>query len=147
MDRSRPERSCQRRSGEASVNAHEALEGWWTQQQGVTDGNNHLKLQTVEVESVRLDDLGLTPAFVKVDVEGFELEVLQGLAATLAAHEPIVLVERPENPELPRFLAELGYSAFSYRPGSDSFESDAGGLTQNVFFLPADVAAQTVAAQ
>ena len=47
-------------------------------------------------ESVRLlkgDDLGLEPGFIKIDVEGYELAVLNGLSNTLNKWKPCVLFE------------------------------------------------------
>ena len=53
---------------------------------------------TVEVPVVALDDLRPLldlppPDFVKVDVEGFEDEVLRGARRTVEAHRPTLMVE------------------------------------------------------
>jgi FkbM family methyltransferase len=65
------------------------------------------------VEVRRLDDLDLRPAFVKVDVQGFEQPTLEGMARTLDACGPPVLVEAP-SAETKQFMASLGYAAYSY---------------------------------
>jgi FkbM family methyltransferase len=121
-------------TGEASMDASSAREPFWTMQQGVAD-SGALELQATKVQSIRLDDLRLAPAFVKIDVEGFELRVLKGLEATLAEHHPIVLVERSEGRDVPEFLAAMGYRPFVYLAREDRFEPDPGG-SQNVFYLP-----------
>ncbi len=53
----------------------------------------------VEVATVRLDDLVATRApdgplrVVKIDIEGFEAEMLAGAQATLTDHRPVVICE------------------------------------------------------
>ena len=42
----------------------------------------------------RFDDLGLHPLVIKIDVEGLELDVLQGMEGTLAEDEPLLLIEQ-----------------------------------------------------
>ena len=47
----------------------------------------------VEVRCVALDDVaGDPPTYVKMDVEGYELEALAGLRRTMAMHPPILAV-------------------------------------------------------
>lgn len=71
----------------------------------------------VTVSTVRLDEeidrLGLKPSFVKIDVEGAELDALRGMRATLENARPMVLCEIHAFPNLedpvPRLLVECGY--------------------------------------
>lgn len=59
-----------------------------------------------------------TPAFCKIDVEGFELEVLQGLSQPIPAVCFEFTLERIESRlEAVDHLAHLGVSRFNYSPG------------------------------
>lgn len=54
------------------------------------------QLEQLTVRTERLDDVlpgDYVPAFVKVDVEGAELQVFRGMAETLARHRPVVFFE------------------------------------------------------
>jgi FkbM family methyltransferase len=78
---------------------------------------------TMEVELVTIDQLVEQgeiepPAVVKIDVEGAELEVLQGMARTLEKHHPVLIYELDDdNPEryqqkqdaCEAYLLPLGY--------------------------------------
>lgn len=79
------------------------------------------KTEDVEtVDLVRLDDLDLLSCrLVKIDVEGLELQVLQGASRLLAEQRPVVCVEcdRPGAiAPLSAFLKALGYRVFKHEP-------------------------------
>jgi FkbM family methyltransferase len=71
----------------------------------------------LDVEVVVLDDLvaaGEVPAphVIKLDVEGSELDVLQGLRATLRDHRPALICELHDtHAEFAALIGELGYVA------------------------------------
>jgi hypothetical protein len=73
-----------------------------------------------QVPLVRLDDLRLMRCnFLKVDVEGMELSVLQGGADMIRRLRPVIYVEndRPHlSGPLVKFIDSLGYDAYWHRP-------------------------------
>lgn len=80
----------------------------------------------IEVATVRLDDFvrerGIAPTAVKIDVEGAEVQVLEGARATLGEHRPVIFLST-HGAEVHRasmeLLRGLGYA---FRPilGSDA---------------------------
>jgi FkbM family methyltransferase len=79
---------------------------------------------SVTVETRRLDDCGIADVgFIKIDVEGFELQVLKGAAETLRRDRPNLIVEMEEK-HTKRPLAEMiaevcgyGYRCLALRGG------------------------------
>lgn len=66
----------------------------------------------------RLDDLDLAPTFMKIDVEGFEYDVLMGGLETVRRHEPVIMIEKFWGDErVPALLAELGYQEVALQDG------------------------------
>jgi FkbM family methyltransferase len=88
------------------------------------------------VPVMRVDDLGLREChFLKVDVEGMERQALEGAAATIRRHRPLLYVEddRPEHSAALRaYLEALGYALYVHRPPLYNPENFAHN-TVNVF--------------
>ncbi|HEY1790618.1 MAG TPA: FkbM family methyltransferase, partial [Verrucomicrobiae bacterium] len=84
------------------------------------DGNQVVEIKDVSVAVKRLDDFKLENiGFMKVDVEGFELEVLKGGAETIARHHPNIYIEieQKHHQDMPistifDFILNLGYSGY-----------------------------------
>lgn len=72
------------------------------------------------IAQITLDDLNLPRCnFLKIDVEGMELDVLRGTRQTIQQHQPILYVEndRPDrSAELTRFIDSLGYAMYRHLP-------------------------------
>jgi hypothetical protein len=67
------------------------------------------------VPALRLDALGLERIdLIKIDVEGMELDVLEGARASIERHHPILTVEtiKTDFDRLAKLLAELDYQVF-----------------------------------
>ena len=78
-----------------------------------------LDIREVICEIKRLDDLNLEPFFMKVDVEGHELEVFRGAQATIQKCQPIILMEDDEKSDaITKFLGQYGYKLYRYSKGN-----------------------------
>ncbi len=91
-----------------------------------------------QVDQVTLDsffidkfDIGRSVDFLKVDVEGYELEVFNGAKALIARHHPLIFceIEKRHNLEYGKvfqLLRAAGYESYIFREGSFSlFNGDA----------------------
>ena len=94
---------------------------------GITE--EEVSLESKHVRVADLDGLELTPFFVKIDVEGFELEVLEGAKETLRRHLPIILIEIQSDAtfmKIQNFLGDLGYISVFVDPKSNLNSSKYG---------------------
>lgn len=114
------------RGGRAQLMA--VQEGSWSHL--AQRGRHPDTVQVLEVDLVSIDELvagGMSPPdFVKIDVEGAEIDVLEGMRQTVAAHEPVIVCElHGSNAEFLAHIETIGYVAHNL-DGPEPLE-DAGG--------------------
>lgn len=94
------------------------------------------KYVTQTVSVIRIDDLNLSPAVVKIDAEGYDLRVIRGMADTIRRCRPILMVEN--NPAIvtavSSLLGEWGYEVLEYDHNHNQLIPYSGRRTRNVFF-------------
>jgi hypothetical protein len=90
------------------------------------------------VPIVPLDELSITPDYVKIDVEGFEVEVLRGMADTIVRRLPTFMIEcSPANlAQILSVLGPSGYRAYAFDQAGHGFRPYDGGALDNLFYLP-----------
>ena len=65
------------------------------------------------ISIVTLDSLNLAPDLIKIDVQGFDYNVLLGAADTIAQHRPVIIIEsetKKSRNTISEFLTVRGYS-------------------------------------
>ena len=99
--------------------------------------DNGVRITEAQVEVIRLDDYaaqaGIVPSFLKIDVEGFEFEVLDGLHETMR-HRPVIFVEvQRQHDRVWEFFESHGYRLFDDDMQPLSRDEVLAIRTQNVF--------------
>jgi FkbM family methyltransferase len=99
---------------------------------------NRLRFVETTVPVVPMDDLALTPDFVKIDVEGFEIEVLRGMLATIERCRPVFMIEfHPGNTAgIVDVLRPFGYGPYLFDRHAGAFRPYDDGEADNLFHLP-----------
>lgn len=106
---------------------------------------NQYETQIQKVESVKLDNYNFEKVgFIKIDVEGHELNVLKGALKTIQASRPVLQVEILEDPsyvndhEVTKLLRELDYEILCLKNNILSLFTPVKSkkISRNYIFLP-----------
>lgn len=102
--------------GLASLDREEAS-GWLNARRLAGFDPAHLHLETATVTLRPLDGFALTPAFLKLDIQGAERAALAGGRATIERTKPAMLIETGRDEDLVRVVEAMGYRAYNYLDG------------------------------
>lgn len=94
--------------GLASLDRTEAA-GWISDQTVFAFDSTRLEISTRTCTINTLDAFHLQPVFIKIDVQGFEYQVLRGAEETLRRCEPLLMIESFGDPKIRQFTEMLGY--------------------------------------
>jgi hypothetical protein len=83
---------------------------------------------TREVHVRTLDEIlaNQNPALIKMDVEGYEPQVVAGASATLKKSSLLAVITETADPEIRSVLADNGFMCATYRPFERSISVDNG---------------------
>lgn len=132
-------------TGEASLSPERLMvENSWFLRDVPRASTADYSVMDVPVEVRRLDDLELTPQYVKIDVEGAELSVLRGLEETIRRCQPIMLIEAVTVPDIEQHLRKLDYEVFGLAASADRLVPYEVAAFGNVFCVPRNQAGGSV---
>ena len=78
---------------------------------------DQLSIKSLPCQIRKLDDFKFNPYFIKIDVQGFEYEVLKGGKHTIKTHKPILLIESITS-EVIQLLEEFDYQFYYFFKGA-----------------------------
>ena len=105
------------------------------------------RIDAVDAEIVRLDDLNLEPTIIKIDAEGFDHDVLVGAVRTVEQCRPFVMVENDEAQAsaIRNYFETRRYRLLGYDIAHDRFNSETGAQRsgrsgeRNFFAIPEEM--------
>lgn len=89
-----------------------------------------LRIETVRCVLRQLDSFDLNPVFIKIDVQGFEAQVLRGGEKTLVRCHPLLMIE--DGAHLVGWLETRGFAAYAF---NGSTLQPLSTPRQNIFFV------------
>jgi FkbM family methyltransferase len=118
--------------GLASFDREEAA-GWLNNERLAGFDPRFQEVKEFSCTIATLDSFALAPAFIKIDVQGHEAKVIEGGAATLARHQPVVFMEHNQPERDAAWLLANGWNAYHWREGR---LHPAVGYALNILYVP-----------
>ena len=104
------------------------------------------EFESFDIQTKKLDDFNFTNkiSFIKIDVEGHEIEVIKGSEKTIKKNKPTLLVEIEEKytqkkvNETLKYINSLGYNSFYFKDNKLNNTNDLNDLNSfnNFIFKP-----------
>lgn len=93
------------------------------------------ELGTIQVDCKTMDSLELSVDFIKIDVEGHEVEVLRGGRETIARCSPVMYIEDDRDDKRAELYKELSYLGYKWEDHNPPMyrENNFLGLKKNIW--------------
>ena len=103
----------------------------------VKDILKKVNLKKSSIKPKILDDLKLNPCFIKIDIEGHELECIQGSLKTVRKNNPIIMVEYDKKicDKIFTILKKYSYQKYFYNKKNQKIEKFNNQKVFNIFFI------------
>lgn len=109
------------------------------------DTGRTVEILSVEVPVEPFDSLGLKPAGIKIDVEGYEYEVLRGMIETLRDVRPLVMLEcNARDDECVALLKPLGYRRAWFDRAARQLVAQRPAGAGNWYAVPVEMAERLI---
>jgi FkbM family methyltransferase len=101
-----------------------------------------VEIKAFYCDIIPIDALNIDPTIIKIDVEGFDYAVVQGLSATIGRAKPFIIIElgATKYEQIKEGLSECDYVLLTYNISSDSFSpapaSFGASRYRNYFAVP-----------
>jgi FkbM family methyltransferase len=95
-----------------------------------------LKLKETVCTTLRLDDHAIDPVFIKIDVQGYEYQVVLGGMETIKRCQPILMIEDFfGNESLVRLVQGMGYEQYLF-DDTGFYRAETGKLLNTILMTP-----------
>jgi FkbM family methyltransferase len=99
---------------------------------------NDVTIEAFDCDIIPIDSLDINPSIIKIDAEGFDYEVIEGLKTTIQRTRPFIMIEiaDSEYDHIKNYLSDRHYVLLTYNIFSDTFSHAPVILpgTQNATF-------------
>jgi FkbM family methyltransferase len=117
---------------------YESARSWLRSDRVLRFDPTKLTVSSKRLRLVRLDDCGLQPDFIKIDVQGLEYRVLAGGLETIRTHRPVIMAETIRcGSDAHKIVAPLDYLLMEF-DGRSFAELRGAPRRLNQFLIPAE---------
>jgi FkbM family methyltransferase len=114
----------------------ESAAGWLSPKTVYGFSPERLKVRETICTTRRLDDHAMEPVFIKIDVQGYEYEVVLGGMETIKRYQPILMIEDfASNEKLVRLVKGMGYEQYLF-DNTGFYRAETGSVLNTILMTP-----------
>ena len=112
---------------------------------------NYVTIEAFDCDIIPVDSLDINPSVIKIDAEGFDYDVIEGLKTTIGRSRPFIMIEISDSQyvQINKYFSDRHYILLTYDIFSDTFShapaiapstKSATFSHRNFFAVPEDFA-------